>query len=148
MKDINNYIQEKLNLSTYTCKPKNRDELRVIIEERLDKNKDANLNDIDVSSVTNMSGLFFGLNPYNIDISEWDVSNVTNMFQMFCACHNFNCDLSEWDVSNVTSMTCMFEWCQKFNCDLSDWDVSNVEYMSEMFSGCTSLKNKPSWYKE
>ncbi len=148
MKKIANYIQEKLNLSTYTCKPKNKKELEKILEERIKQDKDTNLNDIDISDIKDMSFLFFGLDPHDIDISEWDVSNVIDMQYMFSNCKNFNSDLSEWDVSNVINMKFMFANCKKFNCDLSDWNVSNIEDMYYMFTGCTSLKNKPSWYKD
>ena len=122
MKTIDTYINEKLNLSKYTCKPKDRLELKKIIEERLKEDKDANLNDIDVSDITDMHNLFYQLDPHNIDISEWDVSNVKDMLGMFYDCENFNSDLSEWDVSNVKDMDFMFD-------------------------GCTSLKNTPDWYK-
>ena len=106
MKNINNYISEKLNIKNikvrqYTYHPKTKGELQLILRERLSKDNNANLNDIDVSDITDMSNLFEKLNPHNIDISEWDVSNVTNMINMFYNCQNFNCDLSEWNVSNV-----------------------------------------------
>ena len=42
----------------------------------------------------------------------------------------------------------MFKGCENFDCDFSKWDVSNVVDTTNMFYGCTSLKNKPSWYKE
>ena len=149
MKTINTYINEKLNISTeYTCKPKDKYELKDIIEERLKKDKDANLNDIDVSSVTNMSNLFYRLDPHNIDISEWDVSNVTNMYSMFNGCKKFNSDLNKWNVSSVTDMSYMFYGCNKFNSDISNWNVSNVKIMYKMFYKCDSLKNKPKWYEE
>ena len=110
MKTITNYIQEKLNLSNGIIKPKDKDELIKIIEERLDKDKDANLNDIDVSGITDMFNLFLDLDPHNIDISEWDVSNVKDMTMMFCD-SNFNNDISNWDVSNVKDMDYIFVEC-------------------------------------
>ena len=115
-------IGSKTKVNKYSCKPKDKKELEKIIKERLEKDKDADLNDIDVSDVTDMESLFYDLDPHNIDISEWDVSNVKNMAFMFYFCNNFNCDLS-------------------------DWNVINVEDMEFMFAGCASLKNKPSWYK-
>ena len=108
---------------TYSCKPKDKKELEKIIKERLKKDEDADLNDIDVSDITNMIYLFVDLDPHNIDISKWDVSNVINMHGMFEGCVNFNCDLSKWDVSKVEDM----EW---------------------MFYMCNSLKNRPNWYKK
>ena len=126
MKNLNNYISEKLNIKDikrqYNYFPKTKDELRQILEERLKEDKNANLNDIDVSKITDMSYLFSDLDPHNIDISEWNVSNVTDMYKMFYDCNSFNSDLSNWDVSNVTDM---------YN----------------MFDGCSSLKHIPSWYK-
>jgi len=183
MKTLSTYITEGLKIGkkyrqnkTYNYHPKNKKELHEIIEQLLkERGNDANLNDIDTSVVTDMSALFSGLDPHNIDISEWDVSNVTNMKDMFYNCKSFNSDLSEWDVSNVTNMSFMFDNCYNFISDLSDWDVSSVTYMSCMFMNCKSfnsdlsewdvsnvtdprnmgymffncwaLENKPSWYK-
>ena len=153
MNNLSTYIIEKLkiNKSTnlYHYHPKDKDELRSLIQELLkERGKDADLNDIDVSDITDMSNLFKNLDPYKIDISEWDVSNVKDMNNMFYYCHRFNCDLSNWDVSNVKNMGYMFYYCKNFNADLSKWDVSNVTNMESMFNRCNSLKNKPSWYNE
>ena len=151
MKTLKQRIQEAFRINQdnkpdqYTCQPKDRDELQEILEKRLEEDPDADLNDIDVSEITNMFKLFYKLNPHNINISDWDVSNVTDMSYMFCGCDNFNCDLSNWDVSKVTDMSYMFMGCKNFNCDLSNWNVSKVENIKMIFSGCNSLKNIPSW---
>ena len=170
MINLNKYIIEKLKIGkvTYTCQPKDKNELQKILEERLAKDKDADLNDIDVSKITNMHGLFYDLDPHNIDISRWDVSNVEDMCAMFIECKNLNCDLADWDVSkvkdmkqmfydcnkfegkglenwdvsNVTNMYSMFNDCENFNCYLGDWDVSNVQNMWGMFYNCTKFTGK------
>ena len=140
MKQLDQYIIEKFKLSTKNTKqtkykyfPQTRDELRSILEERLSKNKNANLNNIDVSQITDMNYLFWKLKPRKINISEWDVSNVTDMRGMFYYCTNFNCDISEGDVSNVKYMTRMCTYCEKLNCDISEWDVSNVKSFEKAF---------------
>ena len=154
MKNLNKYINERLVINSkskanqYTCHPKNRNELKNILKERLKKDKNADLNDIDVSQIGNMEYLFGDLDPHYIDISEWDVSNVKNMYCMFFKCPNFNSDLSKWNISQVRNMAFMFYGCENFNCDLSNWNVSNITITNRMFLECNSLKKIPSWYKE
>ena len=155
MKNLNTYIQENtcvneklviVHKKSYSCVPNTKEELRQIIKERIEDDPNADLNDIDVSNITDMSELFLDLNPYNIDVSQWDVSNVKDMKDMFYSCEKFNSDLSAWDVSNVENMCCMFSWCKNFNSDLSKWDVSKVEDMRSMLYGCASMKKLPEWY--
>ena len=148
MKNLNTYIHEKLTIvhKSYSCAPDTRGELKEILRDRLNQDPDTDLNDIDVSNITDMSSLFRGLDPHNIDISQWDVSNVMDMRFIFYKCKNFNSDLSKWDVSNVRDTYCMFINCENFNSDLSNWDVSKVEDMRNMFFGCDSMKELPVWY--
>jgi len=61
---------------------------------------------------------------FNGDLSGWDVSSVTNMSDMFYW-SIFNGDISGWDVSNVTNMIWMFSESQ-FIGDISEWDASKA----------------------
>ena len=102
----------------------------------------SNINNWDVSNVTNMASMFHFASSFNQNIGNWDVSSVTNMYDMFSGrktldsdASAFNQDLSNWDVSNVTNMAYMFSGAVVFNQDLSNWDVSYVTRMDGMFEG-------------
>ena len=120
------------DFSVYSCQPKTRGELNVIIGDRISKEgPNCGLNDIDVSLIEDMSGLFYN-SKFNGDISRWNTSNVKDMSAMFSR-SEFNRDISEWNVGNVTNMRCMF-MNSEFNGDISRWDVSNVTDMYKMFA--------------
>ena len=116
MKSLIQYVQEKLIIKknkskNYKYFPETKKELRDLILQRIkDEGSEVDLNDIDVSKITDMSDLFLRKD-FNGDISQWDVSNVTNMSSMFCWCKSFNKDISTWDVSRVTYMNGMFNDC-------------------------------------
>ena len=129
---------------TYSCKPQSTKELADIIKKRMiEKGEDCDLNDIDVSEITDMRFLFkpdyFDGMQFNGDISKWDVSNVYNMGFMFCGLTKFNCDISGWNVSSVINMRNMFHNCNNFNQDISGWDVSKVETMECMFYNASAF---------
>ena len=63
-------------------KIKDKGHLQQIISERPN---DADLNDLDVSNVTDMYGMFQD-SKFNGNISKWNVSSVTAMKSMFLAC--------------------------------------------------------------
>ena len=89
--------------STYSCKPKTKDELKSIIDARIaEEGNICDLNDIDTSLITDMSWLFCKTK-FNGDISKWNVSNVTNMAYMFKE-SRFKQSIKDWDVSNVENM--------------------------------------------
>ena len=100
------------------------------------------INTWDVSSVTNMQGLFQNKMQFNDNIGNWDVSNVTTMREMFRNAKSFNQDLNGWDVSKVTDMYGMFgstDGNPGFNGNISNWDVSSVTTMQDMFRYATKF---------
>ena len=152
MKSLSRYIQEKLIIkknkkADYKYFPQTKEELQDIIKKRIKaEGNNVDLNDIDVSNITDMSDLFKNLYSFNGDISKWDVSNVENMSSMFSNCETFNKDISNWDVSNVTNMFGMFYDSASFNKDLSNWDVSNVKDYRHIFEYCPiEEKYKPNF---
>ena len=95
----------------YKYFPQTKEELQDIIKHRIkEEGNKVNLNDIDVSAITDMSWLFYYLD-FNGNISKWDVSKVTDMTGMFYRCESFNQDISKWDVSNVRNKDIMFLYC-------------------------------------
>ena len=138
MKSLVHYIQEKLVIkkNKHNYFPETKKELQDIIEQRIkEEGNNANLNDIDISNITDMSYLFANLF-FKGDISKWNVSNVTNMSYMFYDCFKFNQDISSWNVSKVKYMNYMFKGCKEFNQDISNWNVSNVKNYIDIFSYC------------
>ena len=153
MKHIQQFITEKKSFlvnkrltSTISnmYQAKDIDDLKNIILDRL-SNGDTDLNDIDVTNITDMTGLFKDINiklEYklgHIDIDKWNMINVVNAYGMFEDCTDFEADLSNWNVSNIRDMSYMFMNCHKFNSDLSNWNTTNIEHMTSAFFGCWNL---------
>ena len=107
MKSLVKYIDEKLLINKnytdgYNYHPKDKKELKTVIEE-LYANNIYDLNDIDVSNITDFSYIFYedeNTGNKDFDVSKWDVSNGTDFTSMFYGCPKFNCNLSEWNISN------------------------------------------------
>lgn len=99
----------KQETRVYNYHPKTTKELLDIIKKRIKKegNK-CDLNDIDVSEITDMTFLFYN-SKFNGNISNWDVSKVKYTVYMFYN-SQFNGNISEWNVLNVEDMKNMFEY--------------------------------------
>ncbi len=93
----------------------------------------------DLSSVTNMSGMFAGCASMNSDLSEWNVGNITDMSELFAGATAFDQYIGSWDVGDVINMQKMFSGATSFNQSLSSWNVSNVVNMSEMFANAPAF---------
>ena len=141
MKTLTEHINEALKIgknlsewSAYSCQPETLEELEQIIKDRISKEgPNCDLNDIDVSLIEDMTGLFFK-SEFNGDISKWDTRNVKNMEWMFSRSY-FNGDISKWDVSKVENMAWMFE-NSKFNKDISNWKINKNCKTIMMFGNC------------
>ncbi|CAA9199043.1 hypothetical protein FLACOL7796_02548 [Flavobacterium collinsii] len=90
-------------------------------------------NEWNVSTVTDMSSLFYSAKAFNQDISNWDTSSVTNMSGMFLLAFVFNQPIGNWNTSKVTNMIEMFHTNGEFNQPIGNWNTSNVTNMSGMF---------------
>ena len=128
---IGNNLSE---FSSYSCQPKTKNELDRLIDERIrEQGVNCDLNDIDVSQITDVSYLFYG-SKFDGDISKWDMSNVTDMTCMFFYSF-FNQPIGDWDVSKVKSMRSMF-YDSDFNQDISKWQISKDCNTNDMFKNC------------
>ena len=93
-----------------TVKADNPEHLKNIIEDTIKKNgNNCDLNFIDVSSVTDLSGLFKD-SKFNGDISKWNVANVTDMSGMF-KYSQFNGDISNRCL-NIQNISVTFDTSQ------------------------------------
>lgn len=101
-----------------------------------------NLTRLDVSQVTDFSGLFTYQELFNQDIGNWNVSNGTNFSGMFSHAESFNQPIGNWNVSNGTNFSWMFAFTSSFNQPIGDWNVSSGIDFSYMFSFTKSF-NQP-----
>ena len=95
-------------------KPKTVDQLKQIIEDRIEKEgPKCDLNDIDVSEI-NYMGFLFCNSIFDGNISCWNVSNVIDMSYMFKN-SKFNKSISKWNIKNVIAPFNIY-----LNCPLED----------------------------
>lgn len=94
-----------------------------------------NINFWNISTVTNLSGMFKGCLNFNQALSLWNTSNVTDMSSMFEGARSYNQNIGNWNTSSVTNMSKMFKDAFDFNRNIGNWNTVNVTDMSEMFNG-------------
>ena len=99
------------------------DNIREIVYDRIVENPLADLNDLDISEVTDLSCLFYFCD-FKGDVSRWDTSKVINMCNMFRG-SAFDGDIGCWDTSSVVDMRYMFYANERFNHDISGWVISD-----------------------
>ena len=93
--------------------------------------------------MTDMDKMFYDIDTFNYELSDWDVSRVTNMCGMFANAIAFNQDLSKWDVSRVKTMLCMFDDASSFQQTLcgAAW-VNSKALKVEMFTRSPGVISK------
>lgn len=139
MTSFKDFFNEVVQNKKY--KPKNWDALRELVAD-----ESIYLGDIDISLLTDLSGVFRKSTRKNFDgIEKWDTSKVKTMNRIFEDSH-FNWDISNWDTSNVSDFAYMFYNCKDFNQDLSKWSISNGKYFTNMFGNCKKFnQNLSKW---
>ena len=100
MKEIVKFIKEGLKITSktkvnerpkYNYHPKTKRKLKYLLKQLIEeRGNEGNFNDIDTSKITDMSYLFYYIDKFNGDISNWEVSNVIDMSFMFYRCELFN----------------------------------------------------------
>ncbi len=101
-----------------------------------------NIENWDVSNVTNMNETFTHTKFFNSPLNRWDVSKVTTMIGTFALTSAFNQPIDSWNTSNVTNMYRCFYGAAAFNQDISSWDYSRVTNFSDMVTGSAFASNK------
>jgi hypothetical protein len=109
---------------------------------RTRRDQKADLTKLCTSLVTNLTGLFKGIN-IDQEIGNWDVSNVTDMEELF-RYSTFNRDISKWDVRNVINMRLTFAYSY-FNKSIGNWNVGNVINMDGTFLGSRYNQDLNNW---
>tara|TARA_R110000772_G_scaffold20466_5_gene56864 strand:+ start:26713 stop:27732 length:1020 start_codon:yes stop_codon:yes gene_type:complete len=105
---------------------------------------DMDLTNWNVSSVTDMDGVWYNRDAVTLNLTGWDTSNVTNMDFMFGQMQRLTTviGINDLDVSNVTTMLEMFSYrdsSDMVSLDLSNWDTSSLLSVGDMFDGRLGL---------
>jgi surface protein len=104
------------------------------------------LGEINVSNVTDMSGMFAGTTAFNNggnnNINNWNTANVTLMTSMFTSATAFNQPIGNWNTSNVTNIQQMFQAARAFNQNINSWDISKIPSLASVFQNAEAF-NQP-----
>ncbi|MFK8010730.1 MAG: BspA family leucine-rich repeat surface protein, partial [Marinicellaceae bacterium] len=112
-------------------------------------NFNKNIGSWNTELVESMEFLFVGASSFNQDIGSWDTSSVETMFGLFAGASDFNQDISQWNTSSVEEMLLMFSEASSFNQDIGNWDTSSVTNMNTLFYNATSFdQDISSWNVE
>ncbi len=124
------------------------------IKPLIGRGVNANLNDIDVSRVTNFRNLFSDnsnnqmdfCGRFNGDISNWNMNNAIDLSDMFRNNKMFNQNINNWKFRKLKNLHTTFLGATSFNQPLNKWNVSNVDNFTQMFKDATSFnQNISNW---
>jgi len=161
MKSLKKILQESLRIGINDkpglC-PEDWQELKDIIDERLQKSVDLDLNDIDISNISSLDRLFADSKVKRINISDWDVSNVDNCEFMFGHCTSLEfVDMKNWKPKKFISVKDMFLYCRSFgdgpNVDVSYWKENRItmHILSDLYNQAVNPDNEikyPRWFEQ
>ena len=102
-----------------------------------------NLDEWDVSNVTNMSYMFGGTSADRLYARNWKPSKIENFSYsyVFSACNIGYVDISGWDVSHVTDFQGMFQYCYGMKeIHLQNWDFSGTSSLYGLFSSSSGVQ--------
>ena len=100
----------------------------------------------DLSSLSDLSFMFYRATLANPNTAGWDLSSVTNLRGMFIQASSATPNTSSWNVSSVTSMHSLFFLATSANPDVSSWNTSGVTDMQSMFyAASAATPNTSGW---
>lgn len=106
---------------------------------------EGDLSELDVSSVTDMKGVFFKTLRFNGDLTQWKTDNVQDMNSMFAYAASFQGQgLEGWNVAKVSIMANMLKRTA-FNQNLGQWNVESVTDMRNMFRYVATMNQQLCW---
>ncbi|MBQ9394024.1 MAG: BspA family leucine-rich repeat surface protein [Proteobacteria bacterium] len=121
-------------------------------------NFNQNIENWDMSNVTDIRGMFYKAVNFNQPLDHWDTSSMIWMGAKpedyfffpgqflhngaFSGASAFNQNLEHWDTSNVVSMTNLFYKASSFNGTINSWNTSNVKYLHGTFEEASTF-NQP-----
>jgi len=96
----------------------------------------------DVSSITDLEGVFSSATNFNGNITNWDVKNVANFTKTFYHTNIFNQPIGNWNLLSAQNLSNMFDGAVSFSQPIGNWNLSSAQNLSNMFNGA-EIFNQP-----
>ncbi|MGX6465978.1 BspA family leucine-rich repeat surface protein [Leuconostoc falkenbergense] len=99
-----------------------------------------NLTGWSVTNVNNMSGVFsYSSGIESLDLNNWDVSQVTNFANMFAGSKIKQLEIADWHVNTSNDFTYMFDTSDIEQLDISQWNMTAGATTTNMFGNMKKL---------